>query len=101
MALLYISEYTSLRIEDTGNPAPVAWEGDGTIDQTPVVIGATSAQSLPFAKGTRFVRLHTDVICHIKFGSNPTATAVKRMAAGQTEIFGVNPGDKVAVIQGT
>jgi hypothetical protein len=46
--------------------------------------------------------VHTDAICSISFGSNPTATATKaRMAAGQTEYYAVNASDKVAVITNT
>jgi hypothetical protein len=37
--------------------------------------------------------LHTDSICSISFGTNPTATtSTARMAAGQTEYHGVPVG---------
>jgi hypothetical protein len=47
------------------------------------------------------VRIHTDAICSISFGTAPTATATnRRLAANQTEYFGVPLGGsyKVAVI---
>jgi len=60
-------------------------------------------QDLPWTRNakTTFVRLHTDAICSIKFGVNPTASATTaRMAAGRTEYHGVPLGQayKVAVI---
>jgi orotate phosphoribosyltransferase len=48
------------------------------------------------------VRVHTDAICSIAYGANPTATINSfRMNANTTEYFGVNPGDKIAVISNT
>jgi len=50
------------------------------------------------------VRVHTDVICSIKFGTSPTATtSTARMVAGQTEYFAVPQGAsyKVAAISNT
>jgi len=73
------------------------------VEQT-VAIAAGSAQSNAFSAATRIVRLHTDAVCSIKFGINPTATATSsRMAAGQTEYHGVLVGQsfKVAVISNT
>ena len=69
------------------------------VDQVPVVIGAGSLQSAAFAATTRFVRIHADSICSVAFGINPTATANSaRMAANESDYFGVAPGQKVAVI---
>lgn len=95
MAKVYISEY-----EDNGRS--IGAQEPSLVEQTPVAIGGTSAQSAAFAATTRIVRIHTDAICSIAFGSNPTATAnSKRLAAGQTEYFGVQGGHKVAVITNT
>lgn len=67
-----------------------------------IAIGAGSVQSAAFNSATRVVRLHTDAICSYRFGPNPTAIATTaRLAAGQTEYFGVKPGDKVAIITNT
>lgn len=67
-----------------------------------VALSGVSAQSAAFGASTKFVRLHTDVACRIEFGANPTASATSpRMAAGQTEYFGVWPGQIVAGITTT
>lgn len=99
MAVLYITEFAAPAVV-SGKVAPVG--AQPPIAEQTVAIGAGSVQSAAFNAATRFVRLHTDAICSISFGSNPTATATKaRMAAGQTEYYGVNASDKVAVITNT
>ncbi len=100
MALLYITEYATLAVI-SGTEVPVGQEPG--IYQTPVAIGAGSLQSAAFNAETRFVRLHTDAICSVAFGANPTAVAQtqNRMVVGQTEFFGVNPSQKLAVIAST
>ncbi len=71
-------------------------------DQTPVAIGGGSLQSSAFDFATVIVRIHSDAICSIAFGTNPTATANSlRLAANQTEYFAVKSGHKVAVISNT
>ena len=100
MATLYISEHASI-MKDGGNVQIIA--EPPTAEQT-VSIGGTSTQSSAFGTATRVVRLHTDAICSVLFGTNPTATAAKkRMAANQTEYFSIPPGQsyKVAVITNT
>lgn len=96
MATLYITEY-----------ATAGWTTSGglQIGQEPavttqaIVIPGTSAT---FQTNTRFVRLHTDAICSVLFGPNPTATTVNpRMNANQTEYFGVVGGQKVSVAANT
>lgn len=100
MAVVYISEYAEAPNIKTGQMLPVGQE-PSLAEQT-VAIGVGSVQSAAFNAKTKFVRLHTDAICSVKFGSNPTATATTpRMAANSTEFFGVNPGDKVAIITNT
>jgi hypothetical protein len=66
-----------------------------------VAIGGGSLQSVAFSGTTRFIRVDTDTTCRIAWGKNPTASAANttRLVAGQTEYFGVNAGDKLAVIQ--
>lgn len=100
MALLYIAEYDRMAEAPAGPPQIV--QEPPIIEQTPVVIGAGSLQSAFFGTRTRIVRIHADSICSIAFGINPTASVQnKRMAASQTEYFGVAPGMKVAVIANT
>lgn len=95
MAVLYISEFHDVALM---NGLPQIAQTPPAAQQT-VAIGGASVQSAAFNALTRFVRVHTDAICSIRFGSNPTVVATDaRLAANQTEYFGVNPGDKIAVI---
>ncbi len=99
MPTLYITEYQQLAVDGRGIvPAGV----EPALASQTVAIGAGSAQSSPFGERTRFVRVHTDAACSVKFGANPTAAATDaRMAASQTEFFGVVPGHRLAVITNT
>lgn len=99
MAVLYISEYQVMPIDGRGI---VPAGAEPAVATQTVAIGGSSTQSSAFNALTRFVRIHTDAICSIAFGANPTATtSTARMAANQTEFFGVVPGQKVAVITNT
>lgn len=98
MGILYIREYTDAAVE-AGNGVPVMCE-PGT-DQSPITY-STTTQSAAFGTNTKFVRVHTDSICSIVFGANPTATTnAARMTAGSTEYFSVIAGQKVAAITNT
>lgn len=98
MASLYITEFAD--IGAIKGPTPIADTPANTVQK--VTIGGSSTQSSAFASNTRLVRLHTDAICSVLFGSNPTATAShSRMSADTTEYFAVTPGHKVAVITNT
>jgi hypothetical protein len=95
MATLWITEY-----DKSGHSAqlPLAFE-PGT-DQT--VTFTTAAQSNAFAATTTYVRLYGSIECHIKFGSDPTATATsQKIAADTAEWRRVNGGDKVSVYDGS
>lgn len=97
MATLYITEFALMG--QVPNSAAQMPQQPPLAEQT-VTIGA-STQSAAFNAKTRFVRLHTDAICSVEFGTNPTATAANaRLAANQTEFHGVPEGGafKVAVI---
>src|SRR4051812_48167052 len=100
MAKLYVTEFSD-EAQTVRGGAQAAQVNSAMVDQTPVVIGAGSLQSAAFAATTVLVRIGTDAICSIAFGTNPTATAnTFRMAADQVEYFGVPAGQsyKVAVI---
>lgn len=102
MATLYIREYLR-QGRDTNGQFVSSGEEPAIADQT-VAIAAGSAQSAAFNALTSFVRIHTDAICSILFGANPTATAANaRLAANTTEYFAVVKGsvEKVAVIVNT
>lgn len=102
MATVYITEYALMPLDQNNRNVPIGYEP--ALAYQTVAIGAGSVQSAAFNSLTRFVRIHCDAICSIKFGTNPTAvTTETRLAANQTEFFGIQ-GDrtyKVAVITNT
>lgn len=99
MATLFIQEYSDVAVLAT--TIGQAGQEPALAAQT-VAVGGGSLQSAAFNVNTKMVRVHTDVICSVKFGTNPTAVATElRMAANTTEFFGVTPGHKVAVITNT
>ena len=101
MATLYITEYAALQSTSYvgGSSFTAQTPKEPAVATQIVAISGSSTQSSPFNPLTRFVRLHPDNICSYAFGPNPTAvTTANRMIAGQTEYFGVNNGDSVAVI---
>jgi hypothetical protein len=98
---LDIAEFDAIPADANGSYMAVG-KMPPRVVQTPVAISGVSAQSAALAADTRFVRLHADVACRIEVGPNPIATANSiRMAAGQTEYFGVYGGHKIAVISTT
>ena len=102
MAVLFISEYAEQARDVRGYL--VAAGQEPTLAEQQVAIGGTSTQSAPLNAKTAFVRVHTDAVCHVAFGSNPTSTpSQKRLAANSTEFFGVPAGQafRIAVISGT
>lgn len=85
MATLYVTEFGA-----TAGSIPIA-RAPAIASQT-VAMSTTSAQSAAFNAATVFVRVHTDAICSIALSTDPTATqALLRLAADQTEYFGVPP----------
>lgn len=101
MATLYITEYAALQSTSYvgGSVITAQTPKEPSITTQFVTINSSSTQSAPFNPSTRFVRLHPDSVCSFAFGPNPTAvTTSNRMVAGQTEYFGVNNGDLVAII---
>jgi len=101
MSTLYVAEFFS--IGGTGN-FPVSGALQPPIHEQTVTIGGTSTQSTAFNANTSLIRVHTDSICSIEVGTNPTATtSTARMAANQTEYFSIPPGSsyKIAVITNT
>jgi hypothetical protein len=64
-----------------------------------LAIGGTSVVSNPFSEHSRLIRIHCEAPCRIAIGKTPTAGPTnKRLAANQTEVFGVQPGHRLAVI---
>lgn len=100
MGSVYVTEYAELGIGKNGQVVQAGVEPALTTQK--LTSSGTSLASSAFNAKTRFVRVHTDAIISILFGSSPTATtSTARMGAGQTEYFAVNPGDKIAVITNT
>ena len=99
MAKLYVTEYSRL--------AYVEGSSVGQVGQDPALAEqaftfTTTTQSTAFNLGTQLIRVHTDAICSVAIGADPTATtSTRRMAAGQTEYFGVRPGHKIAAVTNT
>lgn len=100
MAQLDVTEYAYTATDARGQP--IAAGQEPALANNPVAIGAGSVQSAAFSSGTKLIRVHADAACRVEVGANPTAGATsKRIAANGTEYFGVNPGDKLAVITTT
>jgi hypothetical protein len=101
MAILYVTEYALMGAAPNATPQMPM---DPPLASNAVPIGGTSTMSPFFQVGTRFVRLHTDVVCSVALGPAPTATATgARLAANQTEYRAVPEGGgfRVAVIANT
>jgi len=105
MTKLYVSEYA--RMTQASGPGNSVVQSPEEPPLAVQVVDYTSgaAQSAAFNAKTRFVRLHADSICSVRFAANPTATVNDpRLAAGQTEFRGI-PADgsaaKVSAITNT
>ncbi len=65
-----------------------------------VAVSGTSAQSAAIGTTTGYVRLFATTLCHVRMGSNPTATTSNMpLGAYIPEYFAVPPGTKIAAIQ--
>lgn len=98
---VYVAEYADLKPIDSGRWLPVGHEP--CVAEQALVTGGTTAQlASPFNAKTKFIRVHAATIVSIAIGANPTATtSTKRMAAGATEYFSVEPGHTLAAIDNT
>lgn len=101
MALLYIRQYTRLATDTNGQTVLAGLEPG--LDLAPVAIGAGTNVAL--ASGTKFVRLHSDAVCSYVCGLDSSAAATTsnaRLAANQTEFFGISSAvTYIAVIGNT
>ncbi len=96
---LYITEYSRLAGDSSGNIIPTGQEPARQRQQ--VSIAVTQAASQPIDSASRFVRLHVTEACMINFGRNgQAADAIEghRMPAGAIEFFGVEPNAVISVI---
>lgn len=93
MAAAYIAEVQTIRVGGPALECPL-------IKEQVVAIAASHNESVPFTDNTAFIRINCDAICSIKIGKSAVATTSNmRLAANQTEYFGVHPGDVISVIQ--
>lgn len=102
MATLYITEIASHGQD--GNAKQIALPLFPPLAEQTVAIAAGSAQSAALNAATTMVRLHTDAICSVAIGANPTATAANMRLAANTEIWVAVPRGsvpKIAVITNT
>lgn len=105
MAVVFITEFAKLAREDFGGPTGVVQTPvEPALANQTVAIGASSVQSSVLNQQTRVVRIHTDAICHIDVGADPTANTTKRrLPANAIEYIGIPPNVqfKIAVITGS
>ena len=98
MATVYIAEFENMGSSQSGSPQIAAMPP--LVEQTVAI--TTETDSSAFNAKTRFIRVHADAVCSIAVGAAPTAsTTTMRLASGQTEYFGVQPGHKLSVITNT
>ncbi len=106
MAFLYIKEYDRLAREEHGGPGGTVQAGvePALAEHVLAISGSSVAMTEPFTPETRFIMVHTDTICHIKFGKEPSANdGNQRLPADATMFFGIRPTAelKLAVKSGT
>jgi hypothetical protein len=95
MAVLYVTEFSE--VPSVRNvPTPLAVE-PAVAEQA--VTFTTTTQSAAFNADTRYVRIYASADCHIRFGTNPTATtSTAKMKADVPEWRAVTQGHKVAAV---
>lgn len=98
-AELGITEFEKMTSDVSGKVVPIAEEP--SLKTHFVAIG-TETQSDVFLDGTKMVKLKANAICHIKFGTDPTAntTTSEKMLAGDEIWRGVPAGYRISVIVG-
>ena len=97
MAKLYITEYFSHgQAQVAGGVAQAPMESP--LAEQVIDYSGGHAESAAFNALTTLVRIHTDAICSVLFGTAPDATTGSaRMAANQTEYRAVTKGGKFKV----
>lgn len=97
---LYLTEYRKVASGDHGHAIQAGEEPPLAEDK--LDIGPTSVKSNQFHKETRLIMVHTDSICHVAIGQEPTAsTENRRLPADTTIFYGLKELSKLAVIEGT
>jgi len=97
-ARLHITVYRHLAVDDFNRVTPIPMVPPVT--EMFVEIGATSSQSDPFPKFSRFIMVKPDVSCALDFGTDPVANPDYHFVeAGERMWYGVEEGDKIAVVE--
>lgn len=101
MATVYVTEFAELPLDKFGAVIPSP-KYPAVAKQSMAITGASTTLPNAFDNKTHFVLIHTDSICSIDIGQNPTAAATgDRMPANETRFAGVQPGHNLAVISNT
>lgn len=101
MAKAYIREYQKMAQVQASKSDLSAPQEPG-VDQDPITVSGTHAESAAFATDTRFIGITCDGIMSLVFGAAPVATTNHfRIPAGVIAYYGVIPGQKVSLITNT
>lgn len=100
MAVLYVSEYSSLGYVGAPFAAQlIQAPGGSPIAEQSLGVSAASVASAAFNAATKFIRVVSDTACNLTFGSDPTAvTTTHFLPANAVVFYAVNPPSKIAVI---
>lgn len=97
MAKLWITEFDASPHDTQFYGHPVLQE-PAVAEQTPVDFTGGEAKSAALNAATGAIRLHADTNCHIRIGTNPTATTNdQRLAAGEEYVRAVRRGEALKV----
>ena len=102
MSSLYITEYSQISRQGVGVGSAQAPQ-ETVLAEQKLTIGGGSTASAAFNANTRLVRLQSDAVCSVLFGSSSVVATAnsQRLAAGVSEYHGIPPYQvvsKVAVI---
>ena len=101
MATLFIGVWGDATVTLHGKPIQeMAVTITGTSAQSAVITGPSGSRSV-----RRAFRVYTDTDCFVHWGSNPTAlndgTAGRPLGADNPEVWEIESGEKIAVIERT
>lgn len=97
MGYLWITQFAATATDNAGRAANVPqWPA---LSSKRIEIGVDSVSSEPFVNGVRFIEIRADDDCCIEIAKKPKADPERSFtAAGERLTYGVNPGDRIAVI---
>lgn len=102
MATLLIMEFKKLPVDENNNTVQAALVDGSNTQQTVSYTTSTQAANA-FQPETKFIRVISDAVAHLEFGTNPTATvnSAYKIAADSAEFIAVAGGLKVAAYDGS